>query len=99
MPNPSAIVAGGPAAVIASVIWKLSDVTVNGCESLDPGCTEPVNVSVTSGDVGADARRAAGDVPELESLVEHRTAASRQTAAASRGNFTVLLEPDYVAEG
>src|SRR3954468_9173654 len=96
MPNPSAIVAGGPAAVIASVIWKLSDVTVNGCESLDPGCTEPVKFSVTSGVGGADARIDAGEVEEPESLVEH-AAASRQTAAI-RGSFTVLLEPDYVAE-
>src|SRR3954467_3259585 len=98
MPNPSAIVAGGPAAVIASVIWKLSDVTVNGCESLDPGCTEPVKFSVTSGVGGADARIDGGEVEEPESLVEHAAAASRQTAA-SRGSFTVLLEPDYVAEG
>src|SRR5262245_41173256 len=44
-PSPMKIVDGGPAAVSVTVSCPPDSVTVNGCESLPPTSTVPVNIS------------------------------------------------------
>jgi hypothetical protein len=95
-PIPIAIVAGGPADVKSTVIWKPDEVTVNGLESLEPTCTVPEKFSVTSGEEGV-----VGSVRDVSSAELEQPAADNAVAtirqAKVRFTFT-LLENVYVSE-
>ena len=88
--------AGGPADVRSTVIWKPDEVTVNGLESLDPTCTVPEKFSVTSGDEGA-----VGSVGDVSLAVLEQPAADNTvtTIRQAKVRFTSpSLENVYVSE-
>jgi hypothetical protein len=94
-PSPIEIVAGGPAAVRSTVIWKPDDTTVNGFASFDPGWTVPEKFSVTSGVDGV-----VGSGVDVEvSVLEQPAARAETTIRTAKVCFTsASLKNNYVAE-
>src|SRR3954451_6175368 len=84
-PMPIVIVDGGPALVKSMVIWNPSEVTVNGCESLEPTCTVPEKFSVTSGEDGARGNEEDEGVSPLE---QPTATSATATATHARVYFT-----------
>ena len=96
-PSPIEIVAGGPAVVRSTVIWKPDAVTVNGFASLEPGWTVPEKFSVGGGDDGDGDE---GNDEAVLSLEQPAAAKADTKIRVARICFTSpSLDRHYVAEG